>query len=104
MSLKNTVIRKIYLILGISDDKNIDQMLTFLPKNINYILTKPKTERAIPTSKLKNKMKNFNSILQIPDSNKAFTHAKKQAKENDLIFIGGSAFLVAEILSDFFPS
>ncbi|MDB4710119.1 bifunctional folylpolyglutamate synthase/dihydrofolate synthase [Flavobacteriales bacterium] len=102
--LKKYSNKKIYLILGISDDKNIDQMLTFLPKNINYILTKPKTERAIPTSKLKNKMKNFNSILQIPDSNKAFTHAKKQAKENDLIFIGGSAFLVAEILSDFFPS
>lgn len=96
--------KSIYFILGISADKNIEKMLSILPKDINYILTKPTTERAISTSMLKNKMKNFYSVSEIENSNKAFIKAKELAKEEDLIFVGGSAFLVAEILSDFFPS
>ena len=96
--------KTIYFILGISNDKNIEQMLSVLPKKINYILTQPKTDRAISTKNLKNKMTNFISTIEIADSNKAFSKAKELAKQEDLIFIGGSAFLVAEILSDFFPS
>ena len=96
--------KTIYFILGVSNDKNIEQMLSALPTEINYILTQSKTDRAISTSQLKNKMTNFISTIEIADSNKAFSKAKEMAKEGDFIFVGGSAFLVAEILSDFFPS
>jgi len=102
--LKTHSNKNIFFILGISDDKNIAQMLSVLPKDINYIVTQPSTARAISTNELKNKMKNFNSVLEIQGSNNAFISAKELANSDDLIFIGGSAFLVAEILQDFFPS
>ena len=51
--------KTIYFILGVSNDKNIEQMLSALPTDINYILTQSKTDRAISTSQLKNKMTNF---------------------------------------------
>ncbi|MEC8603376.1 MAG: hypothetical protein VXY47_03400 [Bacteroidota bacterium] len=50
------------------------------------------------------KMKGYPNTIEIKNYKKAFLWAKSKATNEDLIFVGGSAFLVADILREFFPS
>ena len=102
--LKKFNSKNIYFILGISDDKNIESMLEKLPHQIYYVITQPCTKRALSSTVLKDGMKNFPKTTEFKDPKKAFLWTKNTAQKEDLIFIGGSAFLVADILSEFFPT
>ena len=79
-------------------------MLEKLPHQIYYVITQPCTKRALSSKVLKARMKNFPKTTEIKDPKKAFLWTKNTAQKEDLIFIGGSAFLVADILSEFFPT
>jgi len=95
---------KIHIILGMVNDKDISSIMKYLPRNAEYYITKPSIERAMELSVLaKNFEKEglFYSICENVDA--AIKKVIKNADCNDLIFIGGSNFLVADALkSDIF--
>ena len=101
--LNNTTFNKGYFVIGFSDDKDITSIINKLPKNMNYIITQPNNLRAKKVNQLKEQMNSLSIDSVFENSVEAYIHAKSIAKKEDLIFIGGSAFLVADIVSEFFP-
>ncbi len=89
--------KNIYFITGGVKEKKWNEICKILPKEYNYILIQPSNKRAINTSDLKryfieNKL-NYNIKIDIND---ALKYCKKIASKDDLIFIGGSLFLISD--------
>ena len=101
--LNTTTFNKGYFVIGFSDDKDIGSIINLLPKNMNYIITQPNNPRAKSVIELKNIMGGLSIDSVFENSIEAYKHARSVAQKEDLIFIGGSAFLVADILAEFFP-
>jgi len=79
-------------------DKDISKILALLPKEANYIFCNALIPRAMPADQLA--QKSFSLGLKgeiIPNVNDALNFARKNAGLDDLIFVGGSTFVVAEI-------
>ncbi|VXB19173.1 bifunctional folylpolyglutamate synthase/dihydrofolate synthase [Maribacter litoralis] len=90
---------KLHIVLGVVKDKDISEILPLFPKNATYYFCKPKIFRGMDENVLAKLFYDFNYKGNVYQSvNKAFNAAKKQAKKNDLIYVGGSNFVVAEIL------
>ena len=84
---------------GTVKDKNLDSILSYLPKNARYYFCQADIARAMNAQELKNKRKVFNLNGDAFTSVKqALNNANKCANKDDLIFIGGSTFVVAEVL------
>lgn len=96
--LKKQKYNKLHIVLGMVNDKEIDEILKMMPKNAQYYFTKAKIPRAINELELMRKAKpiglNGSCYANVP---LAIQKAKEKAMPNDLIFIGGSTFVVAEI-------
>jgi dihydrofolate synthase/folylpolyglutamate synthase len=84
-----------FLILGFSDDKNIDEILSLLPSNykIYFCEFDSPRSRTIPQAKLFE----FNFLGYFCDVNEAIAFVIHTCKPSDFIFVGGSTYLVAEI-------
>lgn len=97
-----------HIVFGMVDDKDIEHVLKLLSalkgkNHIEFYWTQPNTHRAIPVEKVKDlasqmgmKGNCYSTVKQ------AFEAAKATAGENDFIFIGGSSYVVADLLSDAF--
>jgi dihydrofolate synthase / folylpolyglutamate synthase len=88
----------LWMVIGMVRDKDISKILSMLPKKANYVFCEAKIPRAMPATELSELA--LGQGLQgeiVPDVNAAVSHAKRMVNENDLIFIGGSTFVVAEI-------
>jgi dihydrofolate synthase/folylpolyglutamate synthase len=90
---------KLHLVLGFVNDKNLDTIIDLFPMEAHYYLCKPNVQRGLDTDVLKNyfisknyKVEAYNSVAE------AFEMAKKKASSNDFIYVGGSTFVVAEII------
>ena len=90
---------KLHIVLGLVNDKNLTEILPLFPENTIYYFCKPDISRGLDQLILKEKAAEFNLVGQtyISVSN-AYQAAKENAKENDFIYVGGSTFVVAEIL------
>lgn len=90
---------KLFMVFGVVNDKDIDSILPYLPKNAEYLVAKPNVPRGLEAVILKDKLTangfNVTAFNSIPE---AFQYAKKQATTNDMIYIGGSTFVVAEVV------
>ncbi|MGQ8336380.1 bifunctional folylpolyglutamate synthase/dihydrofolate synthase [Sunxiuqinia sp. A32] len=98
--IKNTPYKNLHLVLGMVNDKNIDQILELLPKNANYFFTEAKIPRALPAEELA--LKASASGIHgkvIKPVHEAVARAVESAQPEDLIFIGGSTFVVADYFS-----
>lgn len=90
---------KLHIVFGAVKDKNLDTIIPILPVNATYYFSKPNVIRGLDTDKLRDKFLEYKIHGQIYTSVKqAFDAAKRQASTTDLIFIGGSTFVVAEII------
>lgn len=98
-NINNTKHQNLHFVIGMVKDKDISGVLAILPKNAIYYFCQPNLERALTSIELCNQAKEFNlkgkTFSTVAD---AYANAKLNAKEKDLIFIGGSTFVVAEIL------
>jgi dihydrofolate synthase/folylpolyglutamate synthase len=99
LNINQTPFEKLHIVIGMVKDKDITTVLSKLPKNANYYFCQPALERALSATELTLqaekfglKGKTFNNVKS------AYAAAKKQADAKDLIFIGGSTFVVAEVL------
>lgn len=90
---------QLHVVLGVVNDKDLDEILPLFPKKGIYYFCKPNISRGLDTSILAEKGKVFGLIGELYDSvSEAYTQAKQKAKKTDFIFVGGSTFVVAEIL------
>lgn len=89
---------KLWIVIGMVQDKDISKVLSMLPKNANYVFCEAIIPRALKAFQLAEKSETFGLKGEIiPDVNEALAFARKNAVKDDLIFIGGSTFVVAEI-------
>jgi dihydrofolate synthase/folylpolyglutamate synthase len=97
--IKQTAYKKLHIVFGVVDDKNIDQILKILPQNAEYYFTKASIPRALNEKILYQKANQAGLKGHYYDHVAlALEKAKKNAASNDLIFIGGSTFVVAEVV------
>lgn len=96
--LKAQPFDKLHMVWGMVRDKDISDILSVLPKEANYYFCQAKIPRAMGAGELAQQAfeKGLRGVI-IPDVNEAIREAKTKASPDDLIFIGGSTFVVAEI-------
>lgn len=81
------------------NDKDISGVLSMLPKNATYYFTKASVKRALSEKELQSlAMQSGLHGDTYPDVETAVTAAKEKANKNDFIFVGGSSFIVADLL------
>ena len=90
---------KLFLILGFVNDKNVDELLPLFPADATYLLTAPSIPRAMPITDLSETATRLGIKHDLYHGvSDAYASALKRAKKEDTIFIGGSTFVVADLL------
>ena len=89
---------KLRVVFGMVDDKDVDAVMLMLPKDAVYYFTQAQTHRAIPCETIKAKAERIGlKGKAYPSAATAYTTAKNEAAKDDVIFIGGSNYIVGEI-------
>ncbi|SFC56285.1 dihydrofolate synthase / folylpolyglutamate synthase [Zunongwangia mangrovi] len=97
--LEGEVYERLHYVLGVVNDKDLDEVLPLFPKNATYYFCKPDVPRGLEAEKLMAKSIEFELLGKVFNSvPEAYAEALKTAGEKDLIFCGGSNFTVAEII------
>ena len=97
--LKNEEFDTLHFVFGVVNDKDLDEILPLFPKNAIYYFCKPNMPRGLDTKILERKSQEFGLTGKVYNSvSEAYTSAKENSAINDFIYIGGSTFVVAEIL------
>ena len=97
--LKKIKYEKLHFIFGTVKDKKLNTILPLLPKKATYYFCQANIERAMNSKSLKQISMKYNLIGKSYSTVKeAINSAKKSASDKDLIFIGGSTFVVAEVI------
>lgn len=90
---------RLYMILGFAADKTLDTIFPQLPADAEYIFTQSSSPRAISADRLAEEATHYGlKGKAIADPHAALEHAKSNAGPSDVIFVGGSLYLVGEIL------
>lgn len=96
--LERLSFQQLWMVIGMVQDKDISKILALLPKSAKYVFCQADLPRALSAQLLAEKSKEFGLKGEvIPNVNQALKFARKNASSNDLIFVGGSTFVVAEI-------
>ena len=89
----------LHVVLGVVNDKDLDSILPLFPKNANYYFCKPNVPRGLEPQILQKKATEFGLSGEVFNSvSEAYEEAINLAKDSDFIYIGGSTFVVAEIV------
>lgn len=91
--------KQLHMVIGMLKDKDVSGVLALMPKDAIYYFTEPQLERALPAATLQEQ--GAAQGLQgdcYPSVDLALAAAKKAASEDDFIFVGGSTFVVAEVI------
>lgn len=101
--LKSENFAKLHIVFGMANDKDIESVLSLLPQKAIYYFTKASIERALNEKIVAYQAEAYGlqgrSFSTVAEAVKA---AKETADKNDLIFIGGSSFIVADALPLFY--
>ena len=90
---------KLYCVMGFCEDKDIKSILSLMPKKAHYIFTRADSRRAATTETLAALATELGLDFECSENvNGAVELAKSKMGANDALFIGGSTFVVAEIL------
>lgn len=90
---------QLHFVLGVVNDKDLDEVLPLFPKNAMYYFCKPNIPRGLEADILHKKASSFGLNGKIYNSvSAAYAKAKQNAQPSDFIYVGGSTFVVAEIL------
>ena len=89
----------LHIVLGVVNDKDLDSILPLFPKSAKYYFCKPNVPRGLEAEILKQKASHFSLFGEVFNSvSEAYGEAVNSAKDSDFIYIGGSTFVVAEIV------
>lgn len=90
---------KLYMVWGMVSDKDAIKIFTLLPKDAHYILTAPDVPRAMPIEQLEKLASDFGfTIEKVPGVAAAYQRAREIAQPTDTIYVGGSTFVVGDLL------
>ncbi|MES2809450.1 MAG: folylpolyglutamate synthase/dihydrofolate synthase family protein [Bacteroidota bacterium] len=96
-NIANVAFEQLHFVIGMVNDKDINKVLSMLPTNAIYYFCKPDIPRGLDAAILMQKSADFYlKGTDFPDVKSALYAAKLAAGANDLVFIGGSTFVVAE--------
>lgn len=99
--LKSESYEQLHIVFGMVNDKDISAVLELLPCEASYYFTQAAIPRALPAEELASQAKEFGLIGDSFSTVKeAFLAAKERSSKKDIIFVGGSTFIVADALSD----
>lgn len=88
-----------HFVLGVVNDKDLESVLGLFPKGARYYFVKPDVPRGLNAELLRAKAKEYDLLGDVYKSvQKGLRAAKKQANGDDLIYVGGSTFVVAEVV------
>ncbi len=91
--------RQLHIVLGVVNDKDLESILPLFPKEAHYYFCKPSVPRGLDVLILQKKAVAFGLRGEAFNSvNQATKVAKNAASKDDFIFIGGSTFVVAEVV------
>ncbi|WP_298520605.1 folylpolyglutamate synthase/dihydrofolate synthase family protein [uncultured Kordia sp.] len=91
--------QELHIVFGVVSDKNLDKIFPLFPKNAYYYFCSPKIDRALDVYELQQKAEEFGLSGNVYNSvSEAYIAAKAKTTDNDVMYIGGSTFVVAEIL------
>ena len=97
--LENTAYKQLHFIFGTVCDKDPEKVLALLPKEANYYFVKADIARAMNADELAKRANEFGLVGEVyPSVNEAYKKARLVADKMDMIFVGGSTFVVAEVL------
>lgn len=104
--LQQTPHKRLHIVIGMVSDKDVDTVLRLLPTDAIYYFTQASVKRAMPAEELAKKASHLQGAKEgvFQDVPSAYLAAKRNADTDDLIFIGGSTFVVADLLADILPS
>lgn len=99
--LRQQSYRRLHIVIGMVNDKDIRGVLALLPQEATYYFTKASVKRALPENELQELAATVG--LQgtcYPDVPAAVLAAQKESLPEDFIFVGGSSFIVADLLAN----
>lgn len=98
--IKKQPCRKLHIVFGMVDDKDVQTVMGLLPKDATYYWTQAETKRAIPVDKIaeygRGKQLSGKTYATVKE---AYNAARENAQKDDFIFVGGSSYVVADFLS-----
>lgn len=98
-NIEDVAYHQLHFVMGVVNDKDINKILAMLPKKAIYYFCKPAIPRGLDAESLKQQAKGFGLIGETyPSVIAAFKTAQSNAAQNDLVFVGGSTFVVAEVI------
>lgn len=94
-----TRFEKLHIVMGVVNDKDVSKVFDIFPKDAIYYFAKPDIPRGLDANILKEKAAEFGVDGTVFESvNDALASAKQAADKKDLIYVGGSTFVVAEVI------
>ncbi len=92
--------QKLRMVFGMVADKDIDHILPLLPAEATYYVCRAQIERALPADVLAKKMRACGLICQTAGTPaEAYRKALSEASCDDIVFVGGSCFVVGDVLA-----
>ena len=89
----------IHFVLGFVNDKNLDSIIDLFPESSEFYFTRPDVDRGLDELELQDLFKNKNRLgRSFKNVNEALKSARNKSNKNDIIFVGGSTFVVAEVI------
>ena len=90
---------QLYFVLGFVNGKDISEALSFFPKDGYFFFCKPDVPRGLNTHLVANTAEQLGLEFELCDSvSEALKAAQSVATEGDVIYVGGSSFVVAEVV------
>jgi len=97
--IQNEKFKQLHIVLGVVNDKDLNEILPLFPKNAKYYFCKPNIPRGLDADILQKKASDLQLNGKVYNSvSNAYQEALDISTKKDFIYIGGSTFVVAEVL------
>ncbi len=97
--MQDTPHKKLFIVFGFVNDKDPGEIFDLLPRDAIYLFTRASIPRAMDPEKLRQHAKEYGLAGKAyPTVKEAMKDALSRAQKNDMIFVGGSTFVVADVL------
>ena len=105
LQLQKETYNQLHIVFGMVADKAWKEVLQLLPREAHYYFATPESERGLPATEMLEESKKIGMQGKaFPSIMEAYHQACQEASAQDLIYVGGSNYIVAHVLREAFPS